>query len=75
MKIQPFGIQTIKVLLLILFTYYMVEFLPEIHYVFYNIIIKSLVILLIYGMLIIIVKPSEDITKFLKDFWNKLKMV
>jgi len=75
MKIQPFGIQTIKVLILILFTYYMVELLPEIHYVFYNIIIKSLVILLIYGMLIIIVKPSEDITKFLKDFWNKLKMV
>ena len=75
MKIQPFGIRTIKVLILILFTYYMVELLPEIHYVFFNIIIKSLVILLIYGMLIIIVKPSEDITKFLKDFWNKLKMV
>ena len=30
MKIQPFGIQTIKVLILILFTYYMVDLIPEI---------------------------------------------
>ena len=75
MQIQPFGIQTIKVVILILFTYYIVKLLPEINYIFYNIIIKSLFILLVYGTFIIIIKPSKDITKFLKDFWNKLKKI
>ena len=75
MKIQPFGIQTIKVIILILLTYYIVDLIPEINHVIYNIIFKSLVIFSLYILLIVLFKPSEDIIKFMKDLWSKFKRV
>ena len=75
MKIQPFGIQTIKVIILILLTYYIVDLIPEINHVIYNIIFKSLVIFSLYSLLIVLFKPSEDIIKFMKDLWSKFKSV
>ena len=46
MNIQPFGIQTIKVIILIYIVNYIYidELIPEINHVIYNIIFKSLVI-------------------------------
>ena len=75
MKIQPFGIQTIKVIILIILTYYIVDLIPEINHVIYNIIFKSLVIFSLYILLIVLFKPSEDIIKFMKDLWSKFKRV
>ena len=70
LNLQPFGIHTVKVILLGIFTYGITLLLPVFEGSFVttliNIIIKSLTILIIFGGGVLFLKVSEDLNKLFK---------
>jgi O-antigen/teichoic acid export membrane protein len=76
MGLQPFGFQTIKVILLGLFTYGITLLLPIFEGSFIkillNIITKSLTILIIFGGGVLFLNVSEDLNKVVKTLLKKI---
>ena len=76
MGLQPFGIQTVKVILLGLFTYGITLLLPVFQGSFFlillNIFIKSITILLIFGGGVLWLSISEDLNRTIRILLNKL---
>jgi O-antigen/teichoic acid export membrane protein len=76
MGLQPFGIQTIKVILLGAFTYSITLLLPVFEGSFIkiliNILIKSLTILIIFGVGVLVLNVSEDLNKVAKVLISKI---
>jgi len=76
MKIQPFTFNTIKVLVIILITLLINYFIPVQSALILDIILRSLIIFLIFSILTIITKSSEDVDiilrKLIKFIGNRL---
>ena len=71
MKIQPFSFNTIKAVLLIVLVYFIVDSIPVTENIFYNILIRSSFIILLYFSLLLLFKVSEDINKIVGELWGK----
>jgi O-antigen/teichoic acid export membrane protein len=76
LKLQPFGIQTIKVILLGIFTYGIILLMPIFEdsflYTLLTIFIKSFTILIIFGGGVLWLKVSEDLNRTIGALFNKL---
>ncbi len=70
MKIQPFSLDTIKVLMICGVTLFFNYIVPVQNNIFIDIIIRSVLISLIYGGLIILTKSSQDINNTLLKLWK-----
>jgi O-antigen/teichoic acid export membrane protein len=74
MGLQPFGIQTIKVIILGLSTYGLTILIPvfegNIWMIFLNIALKSITILVIFGGGVLWLNVSEDLNKTVKKIWD-----
>lgn len=66
-RIQPFSIQTLKVLLIASLTAFIGLKLPSIESIYIDILIRSIVTTLVFISLIIWLKPSEDIDLLIKQ--------
>lgn len=75
-KLQPFGIDTVKVIFLGIVTYGIVLLLPTFEgsffLVFLSVIIKSITILVIFGGGVLWLKVSEDLNRTLATLLKKL---
>lgn len=67
LRMQPFGIPFIKVVLIFALTAVMNHFLPKISNVFIDIFYRSALITIVYGTLIIITNCSEEINKIFRN--------
>jgi O-antigen/teichoic acid export membrane protein len=70
--IQPFNLQTIKAVALIFITYYIVNIFPFSDNIFYAILSRSGLILLIFLPLTLLLHISEDINKIVVDIRKRL---
>ena len=74
LKIQPFNFKTIKLLCVILFVYFVVSFIPVdsfINNIYFNIIVRCFMLLILFSPLILILNISRDINKMI---FNILKL-
>lgn len=72
-KIQPFSIQTVKVLVIAAITAFVGLKLPEMGNVLLDIVVRSAVVTLVFTGLIVWLKPSEDVEMLLKQALGKIK--
>jgi O-antigen/teichoic acid export membrane protein len=70
--IQPFTFQTFKAVALIILTYYIVNIIPFSDNIFYAILLRSGLILLIFLPLMLLLHISEDINKLVVDIRKRL---
>jgi O-antigen/teichoic acid export membrane protein len=62
-KIQPFSLNTIKVLLIFLLTFFVSYFISSMQNFIIDLIVRSLVIIIIFGGLVLLLNVSEDVKK------------
>ena len=72
-RIQPFGLGTIWTILISLLCYGIVSLLPEFNIAIFDIIIRSVVILVVFGLLIYYFKISDDINQVVDKLVIRLK--
>ena len=76
LNLQPFGIQTVKVVLLGIFTYGITLLLPVFEgnfiKILINIILKSFTILIIFGGGVLFLKVSEDLNNVVKIIFKRI---
>jgi len=72
MRIQPFNINTLKSILLIVFVFFVINQIPCSDNVFYSVTIRFAVLFLLYFPLLFVLHISEDINKILMELWKKL---
>jgi O-antigen/teichoic acid export membrane protein len=72
MNMQPFSLQTIYTVLLLVTIYFALNFLPNSSYAFLDIIWKSLSVLMIFTPAVLYFNLSEDISLFIKELKTKL---
>ncbi|MEM7549084.1 MAG: oligosaccharide flippase family protein [Bacteroidota bacterium] len=72
-KMQPFNLNTLKVIFITLAVYFIGSWLPVIEIAILDIILKSLFVLLIFGILIYWSKASEDVNQVIEKGLLKLK--
>ena len=70
--LQPFTFQTIKAVILIIFTYYIVNIIPFSDNIFYAILLRSGLIVLIFLPLMLFFHISEDVNKIVVDIRKRL---
>ena len=73
-KIQPFSFQTIKVLAIGTLSLLVGLNAPELNNVFVDIIYRSILVTLLFGGMILWLKPSEDVDGLVKSFMKKLNL-
>ncbi|MEM1320852.1 MAG: polysaccharide biosynthesis C-terminal domain-containing protein [Bacteroidota bacterium] len=73
LKIQPFSLQTLKILGIALLAYLVASRLPLSFSPFLNLILRSLVVVVIYLPAVLYFKISEDINDLLHQGWSKIK--
>jgi hypothetical protein len=73
---QPFGIYTIKVIVLGFFTYLITLLIPKfddnVLSILFNILVKSIIILIIFGGGIIYLKVSDDVNYLVISLTKKV---
>ena len=70
-KMQPLKINHIFVIIISVVSYFAADIIPLFNNVFFDIIIRSGIIVIIYGVLIILFKVSDDINlKLIKNFFK-----
>ena len=72
LKLQPFNIQTLKALLIAGITLFIGYLIPGLDIPILEIILKSLVMSSVFSILILALKPSEDISQLIMKSWNKI---
>lgn len=71
LKIQPINLNTLKSVLLIILVYFIVDSIPVTENIFYNILLRSSIIILLYFSLLLLFKVSEDLNKIVGELWGK----
>ncbi len=71
LKMQPFTVASLKVLLIVLLTLALNLIIPTFTSVFVDIVIRSGVVTLVYGFLIFITKSSPDGNRLLANIWSR----
>lgn len=74
MGIQPFSINTLKSILIILIAFLLNEFIPQIDNLFVDTFIRSSIIAIVYGVLVYILAPSRDLNDFIQHAVKRLKI-
>ena len=72
MKMHPFSINTVKIILLLFVSFFTLTFLPDSNYAFIDIVWKSAVVLGLYIPAVLYFNLSEDITAIVKVLKDKL---
>lgn len=72
-QLQPFSIETIKVILIGSISLYVGFKLPELQNVYMDILFQSSVVTLMFGGLILWLKPSSDVNNLITQLWNRIK--
>lgn len=73
MKIQPFSFNTLKVLMIILITVLINYYIPEQKGAVPDILIRSLVVFLIFNVLIIITRSSDEVNNLLRKLISLIR--
>lgn len=71
-KIQPFTSNTLKVLVIGAVTYILNAFLPPLNSLYFDIILRSLLIFIVYSGLVLLFKTSEDLNNILNKVIKKI---
>ncbi len=71
-KIQPFSTDTIKVLIISGIVFFVNYILPSLNNLYLDVAVRSFVILILFGSLVIITNSSEDINDLVSIFFKKL---
>ncbi|HET8858668.1 polysaccharide biosynthesis C-terminal domain-containing protein [Marivirga sp.] len=74
LQFQPFSLHTLSTILLSGFCLFIVSIIPEFSHPILNIAYLSLVTLIIYGLLMLLFKPSKEITVIIKDLREKFNL-
>ncbi len=69
-RLQPFSYKTLVCILIGIITYFVAILIPSIQNVYFNIIIKSVCICIVYGFLTYSLNVSKDITDIIKKHLN-----
>lgn len=69
--IQPFSMNTMKAILLILVVYFSIEFISFPENIFYSLVLRFSLIFILFIPLMLILKISEDINSIFTEAWNK----
>lgn len=72
-KIQPFTPNTIKVLVIGAATFILTAFLPTFSSLYFDIILRSSLIFVVYSGLVLMFKASEDLNNILNKVINKIR--
>lgn len=72
-KIQPFSLNTIKVLLIFLFTFFVSYFISSMQNFILDLIVRSLVIIIIFGGLVLTLNVSEDVKIVVNSILMRIK--
>ena len=72
LKLQPLSIQTLKALLIAGITYLAGNVIPGMDIPILEIIIKSIAMSAIFASLVLVLKPSEDISQLIMNSWNQI---
>ena len=72
LKLQPLSIQTLKALLIAGITYLAGNVIPGMDIPILEIIIKSIAMSAIFASLVLVLKPSEDISQLIMNSWKKI---
>lgn len=75
MKMQPFSVNTIKVLLIGLFVYLLAYFMPTTGISLIDMILRSILIVSVYCFLVWKFNISEDLNKLPAQIWNKARNI
>jgi len=70
---QPFSIHSISTIFIIAFTYFILSILPELEHPIINALYLSFICLLLFGALILVFRPSKEISKIIKPITDKFK--
>lgn len=70
-KLQPYNYKSILVVIIALVSYAPIYFLPEFTNIFVDILIQSTAVILIFSLLTLILKPSDDIQNLLVTYRNR----
>ncbi|HED37209.1 MAG TPA: polysaccharide biosynthesis protein, partial [Ignavibacteria bacterium] len=73
MKIQPFSLNTIKVLIICAVTFIFNYFIPVERIAIVDILIRSILIASLFGVLIVVTKSSEDINSVILKVFNLIR--
>ncbi len=65
LKLQPFSLNTIKVLLLGVFILFLGFWLPQLENIYFDILYRSVIVSVIYGIAIYLLKTSIDINRLI----------
>jgi len=72
LKLQPFSIHTFKALLIAGITYLVGNVIPGMDIPILEIIIKSIAMSAIFASLVLVLKPSKDISQLIMNSWNQI---
>jgi O-antigen/teichoic acid export membrane protein len=72
MKLNPFTINTIKVLVVLIITYFLNGIIPQFSNAYLDIIIRSGVITLVFSSLILLLRCSEDANKLFRNIISRV---
>lgn len=72
LKLSPFNINTIKVLIILILTYYGNKLIPQFSNTYADVLIRSSAITLLYGSLILFTRCSEDVNKLFGYLMTKI---
>ncbi|MBL4755579.1 MAG: polysaccharide biosynthesis protein [Flavobacteriales bacterium] len=72
LKIHPFTINTPKALLICGTAYFLGNILPIIENTYLDILQRGTVVTVAYLVLLLLIKPSEDVDNLIRGFWKKI---
>lgn len=72
-KFQPFSTSTLLALLIAALTFFSVHYIPKWENPYINVVWISGLIALIFGVLILVLKPSKEINKTILTIWNRIR--
>jgi O-antigen/teichoic acid export membrane protein len=74
-KIQPFSLSTFKVLLIFFVSLFISYLMSPIQNFIIDIVIRSLIILLVFGGSVLLLNISEDVTRVVKSMFQRIKNI
>jgi O-antigen/teichoic acid export membrane protein len=71
-KLQPFSIENLKVFGIGIFCFFIIWIIPSSGNIYFNVVVSSLLFLTLYGLFVILLKVSPDLTDLFADFKKKI---
>ncbi len=71
-RLQPFSFQTIKVLFIGSFCLIVGLNIPQLMNIYFDILIRSTVVTVMFGALVLLMKPSAEVNSLVSQIWNRI---